>query len=155
MPRLTSHDYLINRRLLCVEWKKRNGAAFAELSLQHQPDLHDYFAPSAPFTHKEALTHRMEMTKAFPSLPQKAGRELQAIHTALEGTPNQIVDTHRAKTTAVASIAGERRLLRIGGVARPKLDHLRLARALLAIERYDVDGKLLAKAKKLRGRRSH
>ena len=155
MLRLTSHDYLINRRLLCVEWKKRNGAAFAELPLQYQRDLHDYFAPSVTFTDKEALTHRDEMTKAFPSLPQKAGRALQAIHAAVDDTPNQIVDTHRAKTTTVASIAGKRRSLRIAGAARPKLDHLRLARALLAIERHDVDGKLLAKVKKLRDRRSH
>ena len=155
MPRLTSRDYLINRRLLYVEWEMRDGAAFAELPCQQQLDLHDYFAPSVAFTDREALAHRSEMTKAFPSLPQKAGRAYEAMCAAIDGMPNRIVDTFRSETTTVELIAGKPRSLRITGVARPKVDHYRLARALLNLGRDDVDGKLLAKAKKLHGRRSH
>ena len=155
MPRLTSRDYLIHRQFLRQQWEDRDGAAFADLPLQEQRDLHDYFAPSVTFTDKEALTHRDEMTKVFPSLPQEAGRALQSVRAVIDGVPNQIVDTHRVKTTTIASIAGKRQALRIVGMARPKVDHLRLARALLAIDRHDADGKLLAKATKLRDRRSH
>ena len=92
--------------------------------------------------------------KAFSSLPQKAGRAYQAIRAAVDGTPNQIVDTYRDVTTTVELIARKRQSLRITGVARPKIDYYRLTRALLNIERHDIDGKLLAKAKKLRDRRS-
>lgn len=74
MPRLTPRDYLSHRQFLIQEWSDRDRAAFGGLPLQHQLDLHDYCAPSATFTDREALTHREEMAKAFPSLPQKAGR---------------------------------------------------------------------------------
>jgi hypothetical protein len=94
------------------------------------------------------------MTKAFPSLPQKAGRAYQAIQAAIEGTPNQIFDAFRDATTTVELIGGKRLSLRVTGVARPKVDHYRLARAMLNLERRDVDGKLYEKAKKLRDRRS-
>ena len=155
MPRLTSRDYLIHRQFLCEQWEEHDGVAFADLPMQEQRDLHDYYAPTIPLTEKEALTHRSEMTKAFPSLPQKAGRAYQAIHAAIDGTPNQIVDIYRDATTTVEMIAGKRRSLRVTGVARPKIDHYRLARAMLNLERLDVDGKLYEKAKKLRDRRSH
>lgn len=94
------------------------------------------------------------MTKAFPPLPQKAGRAYRAFESAVDGTPNQFVDVHRADTTTTEMIAGKRRSLRITGIAGPVPDHYRLARALLALERHDRDGKLLALAQKAR-RRSH
>jgi len=155
MPRLTNRDYLIHRLYLRQHWLDRDGAAFANLPLQDQLDIHDYFAPSVAFTDSEALTHRSEMTEAFPSLPQKAGRAYEAMCAAIDGTPHRIVDTFRSETTTVELIAGKRRSLRITGIARPTADHYRLARALLNLERHDVDGKLLAKAQKIRDRRSH
>ncbi|TFD23474.1 hypothetical protein [Cryobacterium lyxosi] len=154
MPRLTSRDYLIHRQFLREQWEEHDGAAFTDLPMQEQRDLHDYYAPAVPFAEKEALAHRTAMTKVFPSLPQKAGRAYQAIQAAVDGTPNQTVDTYRDETTTVELIAGKRRPLRVTGVARPKIDHYRLARVLLALERQDTDGKLLARAKKI-GRRRH
>ena len=154
MPRLTSRDYLTRRQFLYKYWEEHDGVTFVDLPYQQQLDLHDYFVPSVAFTDREALTHRSEMTKAFPSLPQKAGRANEAMCAAIDGTPNRIVDTFRSETTTVELIAGKRRSLRITGVARQKVDHYRLARAILNLERHDVDGKLLAKAKKIRDRRS-
>lgn len=133
MPRLTSRDYLIHRQFLCLQWEECDGAAFADLPMQEQRDLHDYYAPSVPFTDKEALTQRSAMTKAFPSLPQKAGRAYQAIQVVVDGTPNQIADAHRGETTTVDMIGGKRRSLRVTGVARSKIDHYRLARALVGL----------------------
>jgi hypothetical protein len=156
MPRLTSRDYLIHRQFLCEQWEERDGAAFADLPLQEQRDLHDYYALTVPFTEKEALTHRNAMTKAFPSLPQKAGRAYEAIRAAIDGTPNQIVDAHHEATTTVELIAGKHRsLLRITGVARPRPDHYRLARALLALANDPVASATLDKAlaKHLKNRR--
>lgn len=151
MPRLTSRDYVLHRRLLCQQWEERDGAAFADLPLQQQLDLHGYFAPSVPFTEQQAVRHRNAMTAAFPSLPQKAGRAYQAFRAAIADTPNQIVNTYRNEIT---TIAGKRRSLRITGVAHPVPDHYRLARALLALERHDTNGKLLATAKKIQRHKS-
>jgi hypothetical protein len=156
IPRLTFSDYLIRRQFLRQQWwEAHDGAAFADLLYQQQLDLHDYFAPAAPFTNQEALAHRREMTIAFPSLPQKAGRAFMPLRAAEDGTPNQIVDTYRDATTSVELIASKSRSVRISGTTHPTVDYYRLARALLNLERHDVDGKLLAKAKKLRERRSH
>ena len=154
MPRLIPRDYLIHRHFLCQQWREQDGAAFADLPLQQQLDLHDYYAPSVPLADQQALTHRSEMTKAFPSLPQKAGRAYQALRAAVDGTPNQIVDTYRSETTRPAMIAGKHRSLRITGIAHPKVDHYRLARALVNLAKHDADGTLLAKAKRVGRRRS-
>lgn len=154
MPRLTSRDYLIHRQLLCLQWEECDGAAFADLPMQEQRDLHDYYAPSVPFTEKEALTHRSEMTRAFPSLPQKAGRAYQAIQTAIDGTPNQIVDTYRDATTTVELIGNKRRSIRIAAVAQPTVDHYRIARALLNLAKDPVASAELDKLVEKRKRRS-
>jgi hypothetical protein len=111
----------------------RDAAVFADLPLQNQLDLHDYYALSVPITVEQALRHRAEMTKAFPSLPQKAGRAYEAFRAAIDGPPNRIIDRHRRATTTTEVIAGERRSLRIVGIAHPRPDQYRLARALLAL----------------------
>lgn len=153
MPRLTSRDYLVHCQFLREQWEE-HGAAFADLPMQEQRDLHDYYAPTIPLTEKEALAHRTAMTRAFPSLPQKAGRAYQAVQAAIDGAPNQIVDSYRDATTTTEMIGGKHRSLRVTGVARPKVDHYRLARAILNLERQDVNGKLYERAMKLRDRRS-
>jgi hypothetical protein len=155
MPRLTFHEYLKHRQFLFQQWEEQEAATFADLPLQQQLDLHDYFAPSVPLTDQQAVRHRDEITEAFPSLPQKAGRAYHAFRSAVDGSLNQIVDVYRAETTTVEMIAGKRRSLRITGIAHPVPDHYRLARALLALERHDTDGMLLAKERKMGRRRSH
>jgi hypothetical protein len=152
MPRLTPRDYLIQRHFLCDLWGAGHGGSFAVLPLQQQLDLHDFYAPSIPITEQQALTHRVEITESFPSLPQTAGRAFKALHDHIDDKPNQIIDSHLAKVTTTAQIGGKRRTLRVLGVANPQIDHYRLARALLALSTADVDGQLLKKAKKL-GRR--
>lgn len=79
MPRLTSKDYLTQRHLLIEEWFDRDAIAFGDVPLQAQHDLHDFYAPTELLSDADALKHRAAMTKAFPSLPQKAGRALQTL----------------------------------------------------------------------------
>jgi hypothetical protein len=153
MPRLTSRDYLIHRLFLCEQWEEHDGAAFADLPMQEQRDLHDYYAPTVSFTEKEALAHRTAMTKAFPSLPQKAGRAYQSIQAAVDGTPNQIVDAYRDAATTIELIGGKRRSMRITGVARPKVDHYRLARALFGLAKDPVASAKLDKLVERKRRR--
>ncbi len=151
MPRLTSRDYLAQRRLLIEEWHDRDAIAFGDISLQAQHDLHDFFAPTEPFSDVEALKHRATMAKAFPSLPQKAGRDFEALRASLAGRPNQMVDRHRVKTTRTLKVGGKTRTIRIAAVSRPQIDTHYLAKALLRLAKED-DGTLMRKAQKLQGR---
>ncbi len=133
MSRLTQNNYLDRRLFLRQRWAVNDGAAFGELSLQDQLDLHDYYALSIPVTNEQALQHRLAMTNAFPSLPQKAGRAYGALRAVFDGAPNQMIEGHRRSTTTVEIIADTRHSLRIAGIAHPKPDHYRLARALLKL----------------------
>lgn len=153
MPRLTIQDYLTTRDFLAELWIERDGLGFSALPGHAQRDLHDYFAPSVPMTVHEATVHRQEMTKVFPSLPQKAGRAAEALRADLEGRPNQMLDRHRQRTSGTFDSAGKAHRIRVAALARPKVDALRLARAIVALSKADVDGTLLAKARKLRERR--
>jgi hypothetical protein len=91
------------------------------------------------------------MTKAFPALPQKAGRAFEALRSCLEGRPNQISDRHRTGSTRTLRIGGKMRSLRISAVSRPQIDTHYLAKALLQLVKED-DGTLMKKAQKLQAR---
>ena len=151
MPRLSNRDYLIQRQYLVEEWLGRDGGSFGNLPYQHQIDLHDFYAPAEPMTDLEATRHRAAMTKAFPSLPQKAGRAYQAIRAAVSGLPNQLVDAHRIATTGLAKIGGRSRSIRVAAIARPKPDHRILARMLLNMTKQDNAEELYELAKKMKG----
>lgn len=92
MPRLTAQDYLAHRRLLIEEWFEHDAFAFGEVSLSGQHGVHDYYAPTESFSDAEALSHRAAMTKAFPSLPQKAGRALQVLVTIRDRKAPRVVE---------------------------------------------------------------
>lgn len=151
MPRLTTRDYLTIRRFLARLWDEDDSQAFAALPGYAQRDLHDYFAPTVSMTDRDALAHRKQMTKFFPSLPQKAGRDFEALRSSLEGRPNQIVDHHRAESTRTVKAAGRMRTIRVGAVSRPKIDTHYLAKALLQLVKED-DGTLMKKAQELQTR---
>ena len=79
MPRLTNRDYLPTRHFLATLWERSSGGFFGVLPGCAQRNLHDFFAFTVTMEDTEALTHRAEMTAAFPSLPQAAGRALPAV----------------------------------------------------------------------------
>lgn len=151
MPRLTTRDYLTIRHALIDLWNENDGQAFGALPGYAQRDLHDYFAPTVPMTDRDALAHRKKMTKAFPSLPQKAGRDFEALRANLEGRPNRLVDRHHAKTTRTHKVGGRTRIIRVAAVSRPAIDTHYLAKALLQLLKED-DGTLMRKAQKLQAR---
>lgn len=131
MPRLTNRDYLNNRRLLCEQWLEHDGGAFINLPRQAQLDLHDYYFPSREMWDDVAITHRDAIVKAFPSLPQKAGRALEALRASLEGESNQILERHRDRTTSVVQVGRQQRAIRITGIANPNPDYPALAEHLI------------------------
>lgn len=150
MPRLTSKDFLAQRRLLIEEWYEHDAIAFGDVPLQGQRDLHDFYAPAEPFGDADALKHRAAMTEAFPSLPQKAGRALQALLRSQE--------LHRQRAAARQAAQGHPRPtarshgVRIAVVARPKPDAEKLAKAIVKLMRSDDAAKWLAMAKDIEHR---
>jgi hypothetical protein len=48
-----------------------------------QRDLHDFFAFTVVMDDAGALRHRTQMTAAFPTLPQSAGRAVEALRAHL------------------------------------------------------------------------
>lgn len=142
MPRLTSKDYLAQRRLLIEEWFDRDTVAFGDVALQTQHDLHDFYVPTEPFSDAEALMHHAVMTKAFPSLPQKAGRALQALLLGRELHEQRLVSAREAARHPSQRTAKSRGV-RVAAVARPKLDLRLLAKAIVELCMSDTDGSLL------------
>jgi len=122
MPRLTNRDYLSNRHFLTQLWERESGSLFAVLPGYAQRDLHDFFAFTTSMDDAEALEHRAEMTAAFPSLPQAAGRALAAVHAQAEGRPHRLLDLHNVQTSRVVHVAGESRTVRIEAVTRADVD---------------------------------
>ncbi|MFK4728277.1 hypothetical protein ROT00_01180 [Agromyces mediolanus] len=151
MPRLTTRDYLTIRHFLIDLWNENDGQAFGELPGYAQRDIHDYFAPTVPMSDRDALAHRKQMTKVFPSLPQKAGRDFEALRASLDGRPNQMVDRHRGKTTRAFKVGGKTRTIRVAAVSRPQIDTHYLAKALLQLVKED-DGTLMRKARRREAR---
>ena len=141
MPRLTSKDYLAQRRLLIKEWCERDAIAFGEVPLQGQHDLHDFYAPTEPLSDADALEHRVAMAKAFPSLPQKAGRALQALLLGREVHRQRMAD--RKAVSATLNRPPRGRGVYIAAVARQEPDLRLLAKALIGLAESDTDGSLL------------
>ncbi|MDQ1547701.1 MAG: hypothetical protein QOH69_2605 [Actinomycetota bacterium] len=133
MPRCTNAQYLYQRERLRANWIDQHARAFSRLESQEQMDLHDYFAPTEPIDDEAALRHRSEVTKSFPSLPQKAGRAYQSALPFLDAPspePARPIANRAARRHPVKQ--GSRRVV-IHAVRNPKVDTHKLSRALIAI----------------------
>lgn len=151
MPILTTRDYLRIRHLLIKLWDQEHGGPFDVLPGHAQHDLHDFFAFTVPMSDKDAIRHRTEMTKAFPSLPQSAGRAFEALCAHLEHRPNKLLDRYLETVTSAAAVSGKSRRIRVTAISRPEIDTHYLAKALLRLARED-DGTLMKQVMKLRER---
>jgi len=74
MPRLTNQQYLANSCWLRGIWFCNLKTLYAVLPVQHQIDLHAYFAPTKELTDEERIDHRKIISRDFPDLPARAGR---------------------------------------------------------------------------------
>lgn len=143
MPRLTNAHYLYQRKRLRANWFDQHARAFSRLESQEQMDLHDYFAPTEQFDDKAALAHRAEVTKIFPSLPQKAGRAHQSALPFLDAPwPKTAQPIANRSPRRHPVKQGSRRVV-IHAVRNPKVDTYKLSRALIAI----MDARLKVQAK--------
>lgn len=141
MPRLTDADYLANRHALIEAWEM-HWSEIAQLPTFAQRDLHRFYAMSEDLYDDDALAHRHEAKRREPSLPQQAGRafaQLERImrqaHIADRGTPSVPAATERGRR--------RRKSVKVYVLARPEVDYMRLARALLehARDEHQRDGR--------------
>lgn len=141
MPRLTNHAYLSTRSFLAALWEDGSRGVFVVLPGYAQRDLYDFFAFTVFMDDDEALEHRARMTAAFPSLPQAAGRALEALRAHLEGRPNRMLDRHETATTRMVRGAGSGRTVHVEALTRPQpdIDALRAALDQLEAGRESVE----------------
>lgn len=151
MARLTPKEFLKRRQLLTEIWFHDGGATYAMIPHQMQRDLHDFFAPTELLTDKQAHQHRKKVSKAFPSLPQKAGRAYEALSAYREGRPNKAVAEYHAVKPNPTPTDGKAvrtdRNVRVFMTVRPKIDTYRLARAFINLSRTPEGQKMLDEIK--------
>ncbi len=152
MPRLTDRDFLAQRLLLIGEWWDREANAFIDLPTSAQRDLHDFYGPAEAMPDEQALAHRKAMTKAFPSLPQKAGRAFEALRAIKAGEPNRLLDQSPTAKGSTFVSNGRSRRIRVKALAQPRRDPARLARLVIKMMDSDPDGELLKPGRRKRRR---
>ncbi|HWH26277.1 MAG TPA: hypothetical protein VNT53_06495 [Pseudolysinimonas sp.] len=135
MPRLTSAQYLQQRKQLRADWFEDDAYAFGHLTGLEQADLHQYFAPTETMNDDEALRHRSKMNESFPSLPQKAGRAYQSARLFLGGRPAPQPAPNRAERRHVPK---KSRRVVVGMIRRPKVDAHKLVRVLVELAAADL-----------------
>lgn len=142
MPRLTPQDYLARRQFLMELWFDHDGGPFTVVPTKMQRDLHDFFAPSEGLTDTQVLAHRKEITKAFPSLPQSAGRACETVLAHHEGRPNKTVEDPLAFSPVNPAAPGKPYRMQVLFQDRPKIDHWLLARAFIELSRTEYGKKV-------------
>jgi hypothetical protein len=128
MPRLTANQYLKTHDRLRRMWLHDPGV-FADITLNDQWLLHDFFVPDRDLSDLALLAYRDWIAEQRPSLPHQAGRALSRFWDAAA-----IAGLVRARRTNVP--VGPRKHVRqadrqlvVKPLAHPELDGHKLARA--------------------------
>jgi hypothetical protein len=124
VPRLSNKQYL-NQRVFLAKTRREVPGAFSSLTYAQQRDIHDYFQPNENWTEEEVLEHRVVVSRAQPSLPQRAGKHFRQVTVEVE-LPTQPI-TARAEPTTTTPSTG----ITVRGLARPAPDSRLIAHALL------------------------
>jgi hypothetical protein len=129
MPRITTQQYLARRVFLKRAWNEFP-AIFVLLRPNQQRALHAYFRPTEDWTDEQARAHRLDISKAQPSLPARAGKYFTELIDFAEAAAK------RAKQTAAedpprARVPASQRKLRVRALMRPEPDAKKLAYALI------------------------
>jgi len=122
MPRLTNADYLLYRSELFLVWDDMN--VFGRLSAQDQWILHGYFVPTKQISAEEAIAHRKAVSRAIPSLPNRAGKVMRKVQLL------QSIDW--IKVARPPQDAGPRHLT-LRSIVRPEPDLDQIARSMISL----------------------
>jgi hypothetical protein len=132
MSRQTSSHYYHVHQQLRRFWLTHDGL-YAALSPTEQWLLHDYYQPSKDFTKDQLLTHRAEITKRRPGLPQQAGRAYAKFQERAAIWAVQVIRAKHAAKVPTARAKERERTITVRAVVRPTPDYAKLSRALLRI----------------------
>lgn len=137
MLRFTDTTYVKQRRALVEDWE-RGGHSFILLGYMDQLTLHEYYRPAEQLTDHEALAHRRRAGHESPSLPQRAGKIYALL---LREIATWEAQKAQPQTHPPVQRVGRKRIynIRVRGLARPKPDYDKLARALLEHARNEAE----------------
>jgi len=139
MPRLTDHEYLINRAKLANDWFVHRGDAFISIPNMDQWNLHDYYSPTEPASDEAALKYRRQITLERPPLPQQAGKAFALITPHFRTAPFiPASETKIAKLPVGKRTNKRHRNVVVKTLVRPKVDVDKLTRAFVLLFEHDM-----------------
>lgn len=131
---MTDKEYLVRREFLVDAWNFFRGV-FTAVSYNQQLEVHRFFQPYKELTDEEALVHRKKISAEEPSLANRAGKlyllieaEAHRLRSQLENEPPQ----DPTKRVRVGTHRGNREV-RVVPLAKPKVDAMKMAEALLTL----------------------
>ncbi len=125
--RLTDYTYLQTHRELRAAWLS-DPTGFALLTPNEQWDIFGYFCIEHKLSNDQLLPHRREVSKVDVSLPQRAGRAVQAWRRKL---PQLEAYRNRSRPERTKH-RSTNYTVTVFSAMHPEIDPQRLARALLA-----------------------
>jgi hypothetical protein len=142
VPRLTNDKYYDRHRFLCLAWKEFP-ALYTILPPTAQWDIHRFYKPTADITKEELLAYRKQVSKDYPSLPNRAGQYFSRMYVlfrvAFESGQGDIRKFHGAIREAQPGrnhtpALPKTRRIHVASIVNPEIDLHRLARALIDLE---------------------
>jgi hypothetical protein len=127
MTRLTLLTYTAQHYQLKKEWFSEGGGAFIMLSPTEQWALHSYYEFTKKLSDSELLAHRRAVSRAQPSLPQRAGKVFSKLRLFRDGLPAYREERSRAPKRR----KGAQSQLTILSEVHPEVDVPMLVSALL------------------------
>ncbi|WP_448238432.1 hypothetical protein [Microbacterium paulum] len=113
-----------------IAWEFRP-LPIAELELYEQHSLHDFFAMSRELFDDDALIYRREVSKRWPSLPQKAGRAYTRFEQVVaRDTANREREREKVTTIPMRGATRPKKVVTVKALANPELDARRMAQIL-------------------------
>ena len=126
MPRFTNTKCLEVHQRLRECWPGEIGS-HAQISERVQIELHLCFCPSKDWSDEKLLGHRRVMSKADPSLPQRAGRVVKRFERAQAGEVVYVPPVYEAPVRS----RERSHAISVRGVRTPEPDLPRLVRAII------------------------
>lgn len=127
MPRLTDYTYLRTYRELRAAWLS-DPASFTLLTSNEQWDVFGYFCIEHELSDNWLLAYRREVSKVDASLPQRAGRAVQAWRRKLP----RLAAYRRRPRAQRTKQRSKNYTVTIFSEVHPEIDSQRLVRTLFA-----------------------
>lgn len=143
MPRLTNQRYYKQHIWLSVV-NREYPPLFTVLSSVERAALFAFYQPHQVTSESELIAHRVNVTKAQPNLPARAGKIYSRLQSSFESADQQsggdlerfeqIIRSRRHRDSVTTfGPAGKQRHITVRAVRRPGPDLHKLSKAILAL----------------------